>query len=134
MRDCPAVRLFTLLRQEALWLATGGNGILGFAGFRKDAPRLAAGCFIDIADAASGTVDHAVPIVREIIHAALQKFAKSIICAHNHPGANITPSTQDKTFTKELSAAGKLMGIKVLDHVIIGDNEFYSFADEGLMV
>lgn len=89
---------------------------------------------IDIADAASGTVDHAVPIVREIIHSALQKFAKSIICAHNHPSANITPSVHDKEFTKELSAAGKLMEIKVLDHLIIGDNEFYSFADEGLMV
>ena len=89
---------------------------------------------IDIADAASGTVDHAVPIVREIIHSALQKFAKSIICVHNHPSANITPSAQDKEFTKELYAAGKLMEIKVLDHVIIGDNNFYSFADEGLMV
>jgi len=88
---------------------------------------------IDIADAADGTVDHAVPIVREIIHAALQKFAKSIICAHNHPSANITPSVYDKEFTKELYNAGRLMEIKVLDHVIIGDNEFYSFADKGLM-
>jgi DNA repair protein RadC len=40
---------------------------------------------------------------------------------------------QDKKFTKELCDAGKLMEIKVLDHIIIGDNEFYSFADEGLM-
>jgi DNA repair protein RadC len=43
------------------------------------------------------------------------------------------PSTQDKRFTKELSDAGKLMEIKVLDHVIIGDNEFFSFADEGIL-
>lgn len=88
---------------------------------------------IDISDATCGTVDRAVPIVREIIHSALQKFAASIICVHNHPSANITPSTQDKTFTKELCDAGKLMEIKVLDHVIIGDNEFYSFVDEGLI-
>jgi DNA repair protein RadC len=88
---------------------------------------------IDIADAATGTVDKAMPIVREIIHSALQKFAASIICVHNHPSANITPSTQDKTFTKELCDAGKLMEIKVLDHVIVGDNQYYSFADEGLM-
>ena len=88
---------------------------------------------INISDAACGTVNHAVPIVREIIHSALQKFAASIICVHNHPSANITPSTQDKKFTKELCDAGKLMEIKVLDHIIIGDNEFYSFADEGLM-
>jgi DNA repair protein RadC len=88
---------------------------------------------IDIVDAATGTVDKAMPIVREIIHSALQKFAASIICVHNHPSANITPSTQDKTFTKELCDAGKLMEIKVLDHVIVGDNQYYSFAEEGLM-
>jgi len=88
---------------------------------------------IDIVDAATGTVNQAMPIVREIIHSALQKFAASIICVHNHPSANITPSTQDKTFTKELCDAGKLMEIKVLDHVIIGDNEHFSFVDEGIM-
>jgi DNA repair protein RadC len=86
---------------------------------------------IDITDAATGTVDHAMPIVREIIHGALQKFGASIICAHNHPSGNITPSAQDKKFTKELSDAGKLMEIKVVDHIIIGDGNYYSFADEG---
>jgi len=88
---------------------------------------------IDISDAAVGTVDHAFPIVREIIHAALQKFAKSIVCVHNHPSVNITPSTEDKKFTKELNNAGKLMEIKLLDHVIIGGDKYYSFADEGTM-
>jgi len=88
---------------------------------------------IDIADAATGTVNHAMPIVREIIHSALQKFAMSIICVHNHPSANITPSTQDKKFTKELSDAGKLMDIKVLDHIIIAGDKHFSFADEGLV-
>jgi DNA repair protein RadC len=88
---------------------------------------------IDISDTTVGTVDQAFPIVREIIHAALQKFAKSIICVHNHPSANTTPSAQDKKFTRELSDAGKLMEIKVLDHLIIGDGQYYSFADEGLI-
>ncbi|PKN52486.1 MAG: hypothetical protein CVU55_04380 [Deltaproteobacteria bacterium HGW-Deltaproteobacteria-13] len=88
---------------------------------------------IEISDAASGTVNHAVPIVREIIHAALQKFAAAIICVHNHPSANISPSPEDKKFTQEVTAAGKLMDIKVLDHIIIGDDAFYSFAEEGVM-
>jgi DNA repair protein radc len=88
---------------------------------------------IDIADAATGTVNQAMPIVREIIHAALQKFAAAIICAHNHPSANIEPSLEDKKFTGELSAAGRLMGIKVLDHIIIGDGNYFSFADEGTL-
>ena len=88
---------------------------------------------IDITDAAIGTVNHAIPIVREVIHLALQKFAVSIVCVHNHPSANITPSTQDKKFTKELSDAGKLMEIKLIDHIIIGDDKYYSFSDEGIL-
>jgi DNA repair protein RadC len=86
---------------------------------------------IDISDAAIGTVNQAMPIVREIIHAALQKFAAAIICVHNHPSANITPSPEDKKFTQELTAAGKLMNIKILDHIIIGGDNYFSFTDEG---
>ena len=89
---------------------------------------------IEISEAANGTVNHAMPIVREIIHSALQKFAAAIICVHNHPSANIAPSPEDKKFTQELNAAGKLMDIKVLDHIIIGDGNYFSFADEGMMV
>lgn len=88
---------------------------------------------IDINDAATGTVNQAMPIVREIIHAALQKFAAAIICVHNHPSANVAPSPEDKKFTQELAAAGKLMNIKMLDHIIIGDSNYFSFADEGIM-
>ena len=88
---------------------------------------------IDISDAALGTVNHAMPIIREIFHSALQKYAAAIICIHNHPSGNTTPSPEDKTFTMELTAAGKLMGIKVLDHIIIGGDTFYSFADDGML-
>jgi DNA repair protein RadC len=87
---------------------------------------------IEISDAAKGTVNHAMPIVREIIHTALQKYAAAIICVHNHPSANVSPSAEDKKFTQELASAGKLMDVKVLDHIIVGDNNFYSFAEEGL--
>ncbi|MDD5483747.1 MAG: DNA repair protein RadC [Kiritimatiellae bacterium] len=88
---------------------------------------------IEIADAACGTVNQAMPIVREIIHSALRKFAASIICAHNHPSGNPDPSAEDRAFTKELTQAGEMMQIKVLDHIIIGDNKYYSFADKGRM-
>jgi DNA repair protein RadC len=88
---------------------------------------------IDITDVTKGTVGQAFPIVREIIHLALQKFAASLICAHNHPSSNITASSNDKKFTRELSDAGKLMDIRVLDHVIIGNDAYFSFSDEGLM-
>ena len=88
---------------------------------------------IDIVDTAVGTVDQTFPIVREIIHAALQKFAKSIVCAHNHPSSESSPSSQDKRFTQDLCNAGKLMDIKVLDHIIIAGDKHFSFADEGLV-
>ena len=88
---------------------------------------------IDISDAAVGTVNQAMPIVREIIHSALQKFAVSIICAHNHPSSEITPSEQDKVFTRQLNEAGKFMQVRVLDHIIIGGDKYLSLADEGLM-
>ncbi len=84
---------------------------------------------IDISDTAVGTVDKAFPIVREIIHAALQKFAKSIVCVHNHPSGNAAPSAQDKKFTEDLSAAADLLGIEVLDHIIVGGADYYSFSD-----
>ena len=88
---------------------------------------------IDLSDAATGTVNQALPIVREIIHRALQKYAAAIVCVHNHPSGNTTPSPEDRKFTQELSAAGKLMGIKVLDHIIIGGDTFYSFANDGML-
>lgn len=88
---------------------------------------------IEIADVASGTVNHAMPIVREIIHAALQKFAAAIICVHNHPSGNLSPSPEDIKFTQELKNAGKLLEIKMLDHIVIGDGSFYSFAEEGMI-
>ena len=89
---------------------------------------------IDISDAAIGTVDHAFLIIREIIHSALQKFAKSIVCVHNHPSGEAAPSRDDIAFTKELYQAGKIMQVDVLDHLIIGNNRFYSFADENMLV
>jgi DNA repair protein RadC len=88
---------------------------------------------IDICDAAMGTVNHATPIVREIIHGALQKYAAAIVCVHNHPSGNTVPSPEDARFTRELTAAGRLMGIKVLDHIIIGGDSFYSFANDGAL-
>ena len=80
-----------------------------------------------------GTVNQASPAVREIIHQALQGFASSIICVHNHPSGNPSPSREDKDFTKQLVEAGNLVQVKVIDHIIIGDNIFFSFADHNLI-
>ena len=78
-----------------------------------------------------GTVNQAAPIVREIFQSALQHFAVSMICVHNHPSGNNQPSPEDRVFTQKLIDAGKTLQIKVLDHIIIGDNCYHSFGDRG---
>jgi DNA repair protein RadC len=86
---------------------------------------------IDIIEITKGTVNQANPIIREIFHKALELFATALVCVHNHPSGNTIPSKEDEEFTKTLSEAGKIMQVKVLDHIIIGDGNYYSFADEG---
>lgn len=87
---------------------------------------------IAIEDLAYGTVNHASPIIREIFHRALEHFAVAIICAHNHPSGEVKPSTEDRQFTQKLIDSGQILGVKVLDHVIVGGDQYYSFMDGGV--
>lgn len=64
---------------------------------------------------------------------ALECNATGIILAHNHPSGRLTPSEQDKRLTRQLKEFGRLIDIDILDHLIISENNFYSFADEGMM-
>ena len=66
---------------------------------------------------------------------AIVQNSLSIIIAHNHPSGDPAPSTEDIQLTKRLCEGGELLGIRVLDHVIVGDgtNRYYSFADEGTL-
>lgn len=68
---------------------------------------------------------------REVFQAAIKENSKSIIVAHNHPSGDPAPSTDDEKVTKVLFRAGELLNIAVLDHVIVGKNNFYSFREEG---
>ncbi|MBC8184760.1 DNA repair protein RadC [candidate division KSB1 bacterium] len=70
---------------------------------------------------------------REIIKEALNHSAAAIIFVHNHPSGDPSPSTEDKRMTEKLVSACKLVGINPFDHIIIGNNRYYSFADHGLM-
>ena len=71
--------------------------------------------------------------LRRIVIRALQINASALIAAHNHPSGAIKPSESDRLLTKDLIAATRPLGIKVLDHLIIGDSDEYSFADEELL-
>lgn len=84
---------------------------------------------IDTVEIEEGTVDQANPHIREIALKALQNFAVSIIAVHNHPSGEPEPSREDREFTKNLTIACNALQIAVLDHIIIGDNRYYSFAE-----
>ena len=88
---------------------------------------------IDIIEVEEGTVNKATPMIREIFQKASQNFATSIICIHNHPAGDSKPSQEDKSFTQSLIGAGNVLNIEVLDHIIIGNNSHFSFADEGMI-
>ncbi|MFA6261087.1 MAG: JAB domain-containing protein [Bacteroidia bacterium] len=68
-----------------------------------------------------------------IFTTALNTGAHSIVLAHNHPSGNMKPSSADLAITKKLKDAGNLLEIMVMDHLIISDSEYFSFADDGLM-
>lgn len=71
--------------------------------------------------------------VRLALKKAIEVGATSIILAHNHPSGNLSPSTPDKQLTQKLKTAGESLDIKVLDHIIVTEKSYFSFADEGLL-
>ena len=68
---------------------------------------------------------------REVFKAAILLNSAAIICAHNHPSGEPEPSSEDRVLTTRLRQAGDLIGITVLDHIVLGDDRTFSFADQG---
>jgi len=88
---------------------------------------------IDIADLFEGTVNSSAISTREVLESAIKHNAACLIFVHNHPSGDPDPSGNDRAVTRDLVYAGCIMQIKVLDHIIIGDNKYFSFAGEGLI-
>jgi DNA repair protein RadC len=88
---------------------------------------------IETRDLVTGTVNSGVIIPREVMESAIRFHAVSLIFVHNHPGGNPEPSISDKALTRELVFAANVMQIKVLDHIIIGNDQYYSFTADGLI-
>jgi DNA repair protein radc len=84
-------------------------------------------------DISKGTVNASLVSPRELFIEALQKNAVTIILLHNHPSGDPAPSKEDLLITKRVRDAGALIGIHLLDHIIIGDNCYTSFIEEGFM-
>jgi DNA repair protein RadC len=78
-----------------------------------------------------GSLNGAVVHPREVFKPAILSNSAAIILCHNHPSGVSTPSSEDREVTKRAVRAGHILGIRVLDHIIIGDDEHFSFADAG---
>lgn len=81
-----------------------------------------------------GSLTASVVHPREVYKPAILANAASLILGHNHPSGDPQPSREDRALTQRLVASGKLLGINVLDHIVVGDEgKFFSFADEGML-
>jgi DNA repair protein RadC len=80
-----------------------------------------------------GGISGTVVDVRLICKLAIENNASGVVIAHNHPSGQVLPSEQDKAITKKLKEALKFFDISLLDHLIIGDQQYFSFSDEGLL-
>jgi len=79
-----------------------------------------------------GVLDASVIHPREVFRPAVQEAAAAMILVHNHPSGDPAPSPEDRTVTRQLVEAGRIIGIEVLDHIVIGDGRYVSFAEAGL--
>ena len=80
-----------------------------------------------------GSLNQSIVHPREVFSPAVKESAAAVILVHNHPTGDPAPSTEDIAITRRLREAGDIMGIKVLDHIIVGDGEFMSFVERGLL-
>jgi DNA repair protein RadC len=81
-----------------------------------------------------GGINETSADLRLILKAAINALATGIILCHNHPSGNIRPSREDDNLTTRLSNAAKLIEIKLLDHIVLTDGNYYSYADEGRII
>jgi len=81
----------------------------------------------------SGSLTSSAIYPRELIKKVLEYGSAAIICCHNHPSGSIRPSSHDRKVTQKLQTALESIDVRILDHLILGGNEFYSFAEEGLL-
>jgi len=87
---------------------------------------------LDIVEVYHGSVNSSQVRIAEIFKPAIQRMSPALICCHNHPSGDCTPSPDDVAVTRAMVQAGKLLDIDVLDHLVIGNNRFVSLKERGL--
>jgi len=103
-------------------------GVVNTTGLSNRANKL-----IDRVKISEGGISGTVVDQKKIFKFVLDAYGSGIILAHNHPSGNIKPSDADIKVTEKITAAGALFDINVLDHLIIGQGQYYSFADNGMI-
>lgn len=81
----------------------------------------------------AGGINQSIVDVRILFKTALEHLSTAIAIAHNHPSGNLKPSQEDLRITKQIADAGKILNIQLLDHLIISQNAYFSFADENIL-
>ena len=81
-----------------------------------------------------GSIDHTFMSPREVFRDALTRGASAIVIAHNHPSGDAAPSRDDEAITRRIGAAGDLLGVEVLDHIVIGHQRWTSLARRGVLM
>lgn len=88
---------------------------------------------IHLAQLTQGGINQSIVDVRILFKTALDHFSTGVVIAHNHPSGNLKPSREDIEITQKIREAGKLLNIQLLDHLIITQNSYFSFSDDGLL-
>ena len=88
---------------------------------------------IETLDVTEGTPNNVAVYPRKVLEWAVKYKATSMVLAHNHPAGDPSPSKSDKGLTRDMVFLGSALQIKILDHIIVGDNGYFSFCDEGLI-
>lgn len=112
---------------QAMGLADAADEIFAIACLAKN------GEVTGAHEVSHGDLDMSIVHPREVFKRAILNNAAGIILAHNHPSGSLEPSKEDQEITQRLKAAGELLGIAVVDHIIISNFGYYSFKDEGIL-
>lgn len=115
LKQCWDDNKIDLLEQFKILLLNRGNKVLA------------------VYEVSSGGITGTIADPRLIFTAALKANTVSIILAHNHPSGSLKPSRADEELTSKIKEAGKFLDIKVLDHIVLSSDSYFSFADEGLL-
>jgi DNA repair protein RadC len=90
-------------------------------------------CLLREVQISEGSLNASIVHPREVFVPVVRESAAAVLFVHNHPSGDPTPSSEDIALTTRLKQAGELMGVRVLDHIIIGDGRYHSFADQGML-